>query len=111
MSTQPSLFDVPSAVEARDKAIEQVEANANPDWKKHAYTAIEHLARMRPQFTTDDVWQYMADRDIVAPHEPRALGAIMVAAAKAGLIAPTDRYTPSARPECHRRPIKIWRSL
>jgi hypothetical protein len=45
------------------------------------------------------------------PREPRAIGAMMTNAAKAGVIAPTNRYTPSARPECHRRPVKIWKSL
>ena len=111
MSNQPSLFDVPAAIEARDQAIEQVDTNASPEWKQHAIEAVKHLARMRPEFTTDDVHQYLADRGVEMTHEPRALGAVMVAAARARIIAPTDRYTPSARPECHRRPVKIWRSL
>jgi hypothetical protein len=72
---------------------------------------VKHLARMRPEFTTDDVWEHLFQNDLPMPHEPRALGAVMVAAARARIIAPTDRYTPSARPECHRRPVKIWRSL
>jgi hypothetical protein len=111
MSTQPSLFDVPAAIEARDRAIEQVEANAQPAWKLHCEAAIRWLAKTRPEFTTDDVWEMMHQRLNPMPREPRAIGAMMTNAAKAGVIAPTDRYTPSARPECHRRPVKIWKSL
>jgi hypothetical protein len=111
MSTQPSLFDVPAAIEARNQAIEQVETNAQPTWKLHCEAAIRWLAKTRPEFTTDDVWELMNQRLNPMPHEPRAIGAMMTNAAKAGWIAPTDRYTPSARPECHRRPVKIWKSL
>lgn len=111
MNNQPSLFDVPAGIEARDQAIEQVEAHADPTWKLHATAAIRWLARTRPEFTTDDVWQELHVRNHGGPREPRALGALMVAAAKQGLIEPTDRYVPSQRPDCHRRPVKVWRSL
>jgi hypothetical protein len=111
MSIQPSLFDVPAAIEARNQAIEQVETNADSTWKLHCEAAIRWLAKTRPEFTTDDVWELMNQRLNPMPHEPRAIGAMMTNAAKANWIAPTDRYTPSARPECHRRPVKIWKSL
>ena len=111
MSNQPSLFDVPAAIEARNQAIEQVEHNAEPTWKLHCEAAIRWLAKTRPEFTTDDVWELMHVRHNPMPHEPRAIGAMMTNAAKSGLISPTDRYTPSARPECHRRPVKVWKSL
>ena len=110
MNHQPSLFDVPAGIAARDKALAQVEANADPAWKIHARTAIEFLAKTRHEFTTDDVWQHLADRHQEGPREPRALGAMMTTAARDGWIMPTDRYVPSARPDCHRRPIKVWRS-
>jgi hypothetical protein len=111
MNTQPSLFDVPAAIEAKNQAIEQVEQNAAPSWKLHCEAAIRWLAKTRPEFTTDDVWELMHQRMNPMPHEPRALGAMMTNAAKAGLIAPTDRYIPSARPVCHRNPKRIWKSL
>ena len=68
MSTQPSLFDVPAAIEARDQAIEQVEANAELDWKLHCDAAICWLIKTRPEFTTDDVWELMHQRLNPMPH-------------------------------------------
>ena len=109
MNDQPSLFDVAAGITARDKAIAQVEANADPTWKTQARNAIRWLVRSRLEFTTDDVWQEMADRRYELPREPRAIGALMVEAAREGLIEATDRYVPSARPDCHRRPVKVWR--
>jgi hypothetical protein len=111
MNTQPSLFDAAAAAEARNEALARVEANANSAWKSHCEDAIRWLSETRPDFTTDDVWELMHQRLNPMPHEPRAIGAMMTNAAKRGLITPTDRYTPSARPECHRRPVKIWKSL
>ena len=109
--TQPTLFDAPAGVEARDKAISRVERNADPRWLTHAHTAIEALCRLRREFTTDDVWEYLAAHQLDRPDEPRALGAIMRSAAHAGLIVATDRYVNSERPECHARPVKVWRAI
>ena len=111
MTNQPSLFDALKGIEARDTALEAVEDHANPAWKEHAETAIRFLARSRQTFTTDDVWEHLHQRGHEFPHEPRALGALMRNAAHAGLIVATDRVIPSQRPECHRRPIRVWRSL
>jgi hypothetical protein len=32
-------------------------------------------------------------------------------AARLGYVRATDRYTPSARPACHARPVRVWASL
>lgn len=44
-------------------------------------------------------------------HEPRALGALMREAARAGDIEATDAWALSERVACHRRPLRVWRSL
>jgi hypothetical protein len=111
MTNQPSLFDVPTGIEARDKAINAAERGAPITWVTPAEIAIAYLAKTREHFTTDDVWEHLHQRGHEFPHEPRAMGALMRNAARAGLITATDRVTPSQRPECHRRPIRIWRSL
>lgn len=110
MTNQPSLFDVPAAIKARDTALQRVEDATQPAWITYAEQSIAYLARARQQFTTDDVWEFMHQRGYDMPHEPRALGALMRNAMKTGQIIATDRYVPSARPECHRRPIRVWRA-
>lgn len=111
MNETPTLFDVLAAIEARDEAINKAENNANPHWKQAAEMAIRSIAVDRNEFTSDDVWLWLHDMAIEMPHEPRALGAMMVRASRQGLIKTTDRVRQSERPECHARPIRIWRSL
>ena len=84
----------------------EVEDNANPDFIDEAMAVIEHLARVRAEFTTDDVWPLLT----TSTHEPRALGAVMRKAAKAGGIKRTDRVRKSSRVACHQRPIAVWES-
>ena len=85
-----------------------VEAHANPDWKDEAERVIDLLAATRQHFTTDDVWQRLGH---VSTHEPRAMGALMKRAANRGVIRATDGWATSTRPECHGRPIRVWRSV
>lgn len=93
----------------RDEAIGRVEVHADAAWKRHVMKVIHGLATERSRFTTDDVWARL-DPDH-GTHEPRAMGAMMRQAAKAGIITPTDAYEQSARPECHARPVRVWESV
>ena len=111
MPEQLSLLDVIEAETAKSEALERVEANADPSWKKQAMTIVKQLASSRSEFTTDDVWEALFQADVDMPHEPRALGAMMRNCAHEGRIVATDRYVPSARIACHRRPVRVWRSL
>jgi hypothetical protein len=90
-------------------AMQRVWDHANDHWKQLAYEAVQQLARTRQWFTTDDVWQVLATSD-AATHEHRAMGAVMRRAAKAGLIAKTDRVLPTTRPCANCRPVAIWHS-
>jgi hypothetical protein len=109
--SQPTLFDALAATKARDKALEQVERNADPLWKRNAWSVLLMFARTGDTFTTDDVWEYMNKHGMETPHEPRAMGAVMVKACRRKIIEPTDRYVKSQRPECHRRPIRVWQGV
>lgn len=111
---RPSLFDGLDAAEGtrlRDEAIEQVEEHAEPDLKAELLAAVRRVARGRAFLTSDDVWVDFRARSSDAPHEPRVLGAVMRAAAKLGWIEPTDDFRLSERPETHRNPKRVWRSL
>jgi hypothetical protein len=104
-------FDADAARVARDEAVHRVDEHAEEDWKAAALDAVRFIAEKRDVFTTDAVWWLLGQQDVEPPHEERALGAVMQAAARQGWIAPTDRTRKSIRPACHARDLRIWRSL
>ena len=112
MTDQPSLFDEPQAIALAEEAIEQVGLNADQVWASEALKVVQMLSIQRHDFTTDDVWEWMNQlHPTMTTHEPRAMGAVMRKASADRLCAPTERYSKSLRPECHRRPIRIWQGL
>lgn len=114
--TEPTLFDQQAEADAaRDEAIATVEEHARDDWLGAAGKAIAQLALFPSgsanEFNTDDVWELLASWDVAMPHEPRAMGAAITIAAKAGVIVPTGVYRKSRRKECHAGPKMIWRGV
>jgi hypothetical protein len=98
------------AENARAAAIDQVERNADDEWKRIATEAVWRLAYSRLEFTTDDVWEELEGLGY-STHEPRAMGAVMRASARNGIICKTDRVMNSRRVQCHARPVAVWQSL
>lgn len=94
----------------RDDAIVAVAAHTRADWIALARQAVRELCAAGRPFTSDDVWDTIDRRagGRADPPEPRALGAVMRWADRQGLAVPTDRTSPSQRPDCHRRPVRIW---
>ena len=91
---------------ARDEAIDQVAANAEPDEKEVALRAVKRaIVRWPDGFTTDDL------QALVGPvfREPRAWGAVMKRAQKMGLCSPSGEYRQSTSARCHARPKMVWR--
>ena len=105
---QPGLFDAKLGDKLRDEAINRVEEHARVSWKGAALAAVWKLAVSRESLTDDDVWAAIPEG--VTTHEHRALGGTLRAAAGRGWIEVTPVHVKSQRPECHRRPIPIWRS-
>lgn len=89
---------------ARDEAIARVEGNADVLFMNAAANAIEQAAKTMPEFTTDDVEPLC----MISAREPRAWGAAMMKAAKAGMIEQTDRIRRSNRKQSHCRPKQVW---
>lgn len=102
----PSLFDQPTPQQVTDAAIEQVDAAADPEWKRAASAAVFAIATAQPTFTADDIW-----RRVDKPREPSALGPVLRQCAALGIIQKTDRVQKSERPEAHQKPLPVWRSL
>lgn len=108
-----TVFDPNEGEHRKREAIDRVELNADNRWKEAAAEVVRRVASDRAEFTTDRIWALL-EKDhpnLGPPHEPRAMGAVMRKAAKAGLIEKTDRVTRTERPEAHRRDITVWRSL
>lgn len=100
----------------RDKAIARVEAHAPEGFIEAAFLAVQRVAATQAYFITDAVWKDMLTSDarvveIAGVRERRAMGAVMRRAVEAGLIEPTENFWPSAQPQCHRRPMRVWHSL
>jgi len=111
---QPKLFLVPPVPDPeegerrKEEAIRLVEQNTPYGWKVRANKALVSAARDLPEFTTDDIKQLMDVDDV--PPEPRAMGAIVKAAARKGTIEKVKgKYRESTDPACHRRPKQVWR--
>jgi hypothetical protein len=109
--TSHQIKTMTTATDTRNKAIAQVATNTDPAWAKQTLDIIKQTATDTFDFTTDDIWKALAAASLPTPHEPRALGALMLAAQRAGFITPTDRYRQSQRPECHARPIRVWQAV
>lgn len=104
---QRTLFDVQDGAVLRDDGITRAAEHAAPDFLDAGIFAVYNVARAKPELSTDEVWSQLA----VGTHEHRAIGAVMREAAARGYIRATDRFVPSLRPECHRRPVRVWASL
>lgn len=91
------------------EALKRVASHADIAWKAKAQECILNLARDVERFTTDEVW-FALEKSGLKTHERRAIGALMIAAAKDGTLMATNEYLPSDRPECHRRPVRVWES-
>jgi hypothetical protein len=94
-----------------DEAVERVGTHADGNWVDEARQAVVVCARRGGEFTTDEVWSWLDWFSTATTHDPRAMGAVMRWAVQARLIEPTDRYTKSERPACHKRPVRVWRPL
>lgn len=102
----------PDGVALRDEALERVEANANEQWMHTAWQVLCRVARMDDEFTSDAVWDILnAEHPEVHTHEPRAMGALMKRGQRAGLMEPTDKFVRTPRPQAHKAPVMVWKSL
>ena len=91
-----------------EEALTVVEAAADPRWVDTCMKIVRHLAQLGGRFTTDDVWDLL-DETGVWTKEPRAMGAVIRKLAADKVIVGDGEYWVSRRPECHQRPVKVWR--
>ena len=99
---QTSLF---AGESARDEAVANLDL-AYDGWIDSVIKIILSIP-IYQTFTTDYLWEKVE----ATPNEPRAMGAVMTRAKKEGLVSSTGKYIKSRRPECHARPVMIWRRV
>jgi len=107
---QGNFLNPEEGARQRDHAIALVEQHASEDWMNSAARAIKVIAKGRDKFTTDAVWALLDAWGTLPPHEGRAMGAAMRAAVRDGICWATEEHRLSARPACHRRPVRVWQS-
>jgi hypothetical protein len=101
-------FDIVEARRKRDHAMSIAE-QGKTEWNRAAAWAVVCAALKNTEFTTDAVWA-----EGLPPPESgskRALGPVMIRAAKAYIVERTDRTIETAKADCHAQPIRVWRSL
>lgn len=106
-TTEPDLLTI--IAQTREEAIQRVEHNADGDWKAVAYSTGLRLAQSRETFTSEDIFDAMPPT--VSTHEPRAMGAVIRALKRDGIVAATDRFVTSTSLVGHGRPSRVWRSM
>ncbi len=118
---QPTFGDVKTIQGAKKKATfdryerrkaEGIEASfyhADTDWKRAAAARVFWLAQNRREFTADDVIEHL-DAEGITTGNNSALGAIMRAAQRMGIIENSGLFKESRRPVQHSKPLRIWRS-
>ena len=104
---QATIFD--TAEKQKSEGIEAAYRGADSEWKRAAAECLQQMVETREFITSEDVVLELNKRGIVTS-ENRAMGAVMQSFSRAGLIESTGRFTTSRRPECHKSPVRIWRS-
>jgi len=99
---------IPSTVESGNQltlALAIVAGNTAEEWRAEALEAIRKVCLGRADFICDDVW----DTGLRSAHNDKALGPVMMQAAKNGWCVKTDRVRPSRRSHLSGKPV--WKSL
>jgi hypothetical protein len=103
-------LDFSKPEQLKEIAMEQVEENANAEFKRVALKSILSFAMNKPYLTANDVWDSL-DLLGITTHDNRALGPIFKKAAKDGLIEKTNTTTKSNRCSRHCGDVRVWKSL
>lgn len=106
---QSSLFDLPTADEARaarDQGMELVDSNASEAWKQKALQSILLYLRTHEVFFIDDFWR---DGGFPPGSHDKAIGPLIRRAATNGWMVKTNEARPSVR--SHMTPKPVWKSL
>ena len=113
---EPDLFSVPApaapGIPEKLAGMATADLHATERWTQLALDCVRICADTLPDFTSDDVWKSLvaSGQDAIeTERNPKALGAVMLRAARAGLIVKTGTVRNSDRPQLHASPRQVWR--
>jgi hypothetical protein len=112
VSARQVTLDEALATERRDRGIVRAAEGAgrlDEEWRSRMLETVRECAEALPDFICDSVWGFASPEDRAFP-KPKALGAVMLAAARLGWIERTDRTRITANAARHRSPVPVWRS-
>lgn len=89
----------------RDEGIARADDHAEPEWRDLAWAFLTAYLERHPTMFADDLWT----AGLPKTGNNRALGPLIMRAAKLGLIVKTGDYRPSVSSHLNAKPV--WRSL
>jgi hypothetical protein len=105
--SQSSLFDV--AERKKQEGMEAAYRHAVTPWRQAFMDRLREVAQSQQYLTSEEIVVWLENKGIVTG-ENRAAGSLMQAAARTGMIV-HDSWRDSRRPECHKAPVRQWKSL
>ena len=98
--------------EGKREGMDRAKRHADPHWWQCMIESTRAICRQQPYFNADDVVAMCrTNHPNASTHERRAVGPVIRDAARLGHCEPTDQWTPSTQPQCHKRPMRTWYSL
>jgi uracil-DNA glycosylase len=95
-----------SAARRRDQALTAVADAADPNWMAAAWDALTEYVRTHETLFVDEFW---AETGLQRPKESRALGPVVLRAAREGLIRKSGEFKKSAASNMTEKPV--WKSM
>lgn len=90
----------------RDEALAQVADAADPNWMAAAWDALVEYLRTHEVFFSDEFW---SEANLPRPKESRALGPVILRAAREGLMRKSGQFRKSVASHMTEKPV--WDSL
>lgn len=100
-------LDRGEAARERDRALGQVEDGADPVWTAATWDLLVEYLRGHGEFFVDDFWTWI--EPLPRPRESRALGPLVLRAARADYMVKSGDYRKSAASHMTEKPV--WTSL
>lgn len=90
------------------EGMERSYVHSNTIWRQAVNERLNDIRQYKETFTSDDIINHLDDQGIVTS-DNRALGAILVAHARAGLIESTGTQVKCKRKKRHSGYVTLWR--
>lgn len=102
---QATIFE---AERRKTEGMESSYKNSSTVWRDAVVNRLHEVLSTKEFFTADDIL-VPVEREGIFTKTNTALGAILVAAKRSGLIESTNMFKQSERVSRHRAPLRVWR--